>query len=384
MTTAASTAAAAERRIRDYEQFGIHRTGGDADNQTAHWLVEELSAAGIDARSAAFDFPKLGWERAELIIDGVGVPGVPMFDGGLTGPEGASGTLGGGIARIELQQDDPIRFGNDIYERLEQLSAAGAAGVVMIMGDDQGGPILRNAERPTDPVALPVLQVAPQDAGPLRDRDGAAATLIIDGARQPATALNVVATIPGSDPDAAPVGLMTPKSGWYTCAAERGGGIAVWLAAAERIAAGPQPKRSLELVASSGHELHHLGLDAYFDGLESDGRAVADFHAWLHLGASIGARRGSARFAASDDDLWSLAQSRLAAPGIERAGFPSGQSGYGEARNVSERGGRFVSLLGGHAYFHSPRDLFDVSVDLDLLCRHIEAVESMLRDLLDG
>ena len=104
------------------------------------------------------------------------------------------------------------------------------------------------------------------------------------------------------------------------------------------------------MVASSGHELHYLGLEAYF-------------------GASIGAKRGTARLA-------------LAAAGIEREAFAVGRSGYGEARNIAEVGGRYVSLLGGHPYFHSPMDMFEYVVDVGLVGRHVDAVESVVRGLL--
>ena len=97
--------------------------------------------------------------------------------------------------------------------------------------------------------------------------------------------------------------------------------------------AGERPRRGLRLVASSGHELHHLGLEAY---LESLGDGVTEVAAWVHLGASIGAKRGTARLAASDAELMGLAQSALAAAGIEREALAVGRSGYGEAR-ISRR-----------------------------------------------
>ena len=162
-----------------------------------------------------------------------------------------------------------------------------------------GNKILRNAERPWHPIDLPVLQVASADADSLIE--GEIGELVIEGRREVVEARNVVGEIAGADGEAAPVALITPKSGWFTCAAERGGGIAVWLAVAERImgriAGGERPRRGLRLVASSGHELHHLGLEAY---LESLGDGVTEVAAWVHLGASIGAKRGTARLAASD------------------------------------------------------------------------------------
>ena len=384
-----SAAAAAERRIRAFEEMGWHRTGWEADNQAADWLIAELQAAGIEASAQPFRAPRWHWSgNVELNIGPWSIPGEPMSDGGRTSPDGITGQVGfvtpngydgSPIAIWRRGLDDPDRMAAGIYDELAALQAAGARAVVLIMGDEQGEGVLRNAERPWNPIDLPVLQLAPENVPPDSHIDWSEeARVVTEGRREEVQALNVLAEIPGADPDAAPVTLMTPKSGWFTCAAERGGGIAVWLAVAERIAA-QRPRRTLQLVASSGHELHHLGLDAY---LESLGAAASKVSAWIHLGAAIGAKRGTPRLAASDDELMTIAQSALSASGIERAPFPVGRSGYGEARNIAEIGGRYISLLGGHPYFHSPQDTFDNAVDLNLLTRHINAVEAMVRELL--
>ena len=377
----------AERRIRAYERLGIHRTGWGADDAAAHWLVEELAAVGIEGRVEEFEFPQLHIRRAELRIGGRTLPGVPLYDAGITGREGVSaplvnapdGTLaaGGGpvIAVWELAQNDTRRLTPAVYETLESLAAAGAVGVVMVMGDEHGEPVLRNAERPDDPLALPVLQVAPKDVGEGLRGEG---TLVIDAERRPGTALNVAAEIAGADPSLTPVVLMTPKSGWYTCAAERGGGLAIWLAVAEAVAEQPG-RRTLNLIASSGHELHHYGLDAWLDG--PTGVPAQDAHVWIHLGASIGAKRGEGRVGGADEELMALAKQALAEQGIERAPMAVGFSGYGEARNIAERGGRYISLLGGHPYFHSPNDLFEKAVDAEALVAHIVAWRSLTAGL---
>lgn len=389
--SAAVTTADAERRIRRYEEMGWHRTGWQADDQAADWLIAELQTAGIEARDQPFTAPRLHWSPSvELRIGPWSIPGEPLSDGGLTPPDGFSGRVGfvdsadlnsydgSAIAIWRRGPDDPDRMAPGVYDDLARLEAAGARAVVLIMGDEHGNPVLRNAERPWNPISLPVLQVAPENAE-LGVDWSEEATVVVTGRREKVQARNVVAEIPGTDPDAAPATLMTPKSGWFTCAAERGGGLAVWLAVAERIAAGQPPRRTLRLVASSGHELHHLGLDAYLDSLAEP---VSDIAAWIHLGASIGAKRGAARLAASDNELMALAQSALADSNVKRTAFPVGASGYGEARNIAEQEGRYISLLGNHPYFHSPNDTHNNAVDPDDLANHITAAEQIARTLL--
>ena len=373
---------AAERRIRAYENMGDHRTGREADNTATWWMTEELRKVGVEAEAQTWRFPRVTIHDASIRVGGWDIPAVPTFDCAFTDHNGLNGTLrtdnGPGIVVWEFNPDDQERMAAGIYTSFELARSDGASGIVMVMGDPDGYPVVRNAEQPLDPIELPVLQVAPIDAGPILDAIGSEATMIVDGGRVDAPADNVIGTIPGTDPNAAPVVLMTPKSGWYTCAAERGGGIAVWIEVAGRIAANPG-RRTLNLVASSGHELHHLGLDHYITEL---GEAAAQVHAWMHLGASIGSRNGSPSYAASDDELFEIATNALSAQGIERRAFPVGNAGFGEARNIGGIGGRFVSLLGGHPYFHSPRDTFDRCVDSESLAKHTDAVERIVRYML--
>lgn len=372
----------AERRIRAYEEMGIHRTGREADNTTTWWMIEELRKVGVDADPQTWRFPRVEIHDASIRFGGWDLPAVPTFDSAFTDHHGLTGILrtdnGPGIVVWEFAHDDQERMAAGIYSSFELARQDGADGVILVMGDPDGQPVLRNAERPLDPIELPVLQVAPIDAGPLLDAVGSEIAMISDGGRVDAPADNVIASIPGDDPDAAPVVLMTPKSGWYTCAAERGGGIAIWLEIAGRVAASPG-RRPLNLVASSGHELHHLGLDHYISEL---GDAAHEVHAWMHLGASIGSRNGQPSYAASDDELFGVATKALTKQGLERRAFPVGNAGFGEARNIGEINGRFASFLGGHPYFHSPLDTYDRCVDPDSLARHTDATERIVRYML--
>ncbi len=372
----------AERRIRAYEEMGDHRTGREADNHATWWMIEELRKVGVEADWQTWRFPRVEIHDASIRFGGWDIAAVPTFDSAFTDYHGLTGILrtdnGPGIVVWEFAHDDQERMAAGIYSSFELARQDGVDGIIMILGDPDGYPVVRNAERPLDPIDLPVLQVAPMDAGPILDAIGSEATMIVDGGRVDAPADNVVATIPGTDPDAAPVTLMTPKSGWYTCAAERGGGIAIWMEIAGRVAASPG-RRPLNLVASSGHELHHLGLDHYIRQL---GDAAHNVHAWMHLGASIGSRNGQPSYAASDDELFDVATKALTKQGLERRAFPVGNAGFGEARNIGEINGRFASFLGGHPYFHSPLDTYDRCVDPESLAKHTDAAEQIVRYML--
>ena len=376
-----------EDRIRVFESFGIHRTGWPGDDETGRWLVSKLASVGVEAETQRFNFPRIEHNAARLTTsDGV-IEGLPMYDGGSTRAGGLDGQL--------VSATDSDRFGNIVVAMphdegfagpatqatIQQLEADGVVAAVLVSGDEDGEIIVRNAELIDHPFELPVLQIAMKDAGDLATAIlmNVEGTLEIEAERLDSTATNVVATIPGTDADAAPIGVMTPKSGWFTCAAERGGGIAVWLAIAEAMAATPR-RRRIELVASAGHELHHYGLSAY---LKQHPTLARDAAAWLHLGASIGARYPVPRMGASDQHLLDLALASLSAEDAdERDVFPVGSPGGGEARNISEAGGRYVSLLGGHAFFHSPQDTVDRAFNAKSVARHAKAALTIVEGMI--
>jgi len=258
-------------------------------------------------------------------------------------------------------------------------------GLVLRRSDSLGAINVLNAYRIDQPLSLPVLQIAGLDAQGLTGaaERGENAVLTVDAALEPATALNVVATLPGADPDAAPLAIMTPRSGWFICASERGGGIAIWLGLAAALAAMPSRRRTVHMVASSGHELNHYGLRAYLGarkGLET--RAIA----WLHLGALIGSRATSVKIEPSDEELGALARSAFESSGATR--WMMWNQHGGEAENIAEAGGRYVSLRGGapdnggDTFFHSPNDSIDRASDIDLVAASgracLEIVEALV------
>ena len=57
--------------------------------------------------------------------------------------------------------------------------------------------------------------------------------------------------------------------------------------------------------------------------------------------------------------------------------MPPGEPG-GEARNIHEVGGRFVSFLGHHRYFHMPDDTFDNAVDAEAVARYARAARRVV------
>ena len=381
-----------EERIRRFESLGIHRTGWPADDQTSKWLVDELATAGVTSEIERFQFPRVEYRNASITVDSNRIEGVPLYDAGFTDYGGIDGefcedtdpdTFGKIVVATSAERGLPEWSGVAISDRVDELAEQGAVGLVIPHGDRDGQIVLRNAHRIEHPHALPVLQIAPRDSRPLKSAlvIGGEGVLEVDGERLRSNATNVIATIEGSDAEAEPIGIVTPKSGWYGCAAERGGGIAIFLALAESLAALGTPPRTIHLLASSGHELDFAGIRAY---ARVHRERITGAAAWLHLGASIGAREEPRPVTAtSDDGLHELTAAAVAAAEVEPALVREpGPSVGGEALIISELDTRYVSFLGGHAYFHSPSDTVDQAFDAEHVARWADASRDVVAGML--
>ena len=187
----------------------------------------------------------------------------------------------------------------------------------------------------------------------------------------------MTATVRGTIAELPPVVVMTPRSGWWHCASERGGGLACWLETM-RAAAAARPSRTIEFVASSGHELGHLGLDAFI----AERKGLVKTAAWVHLGANIGAAGGRMRLQAADDQMEERASAALARAGTSIADrVARGTVPAGEARNIHLGGGRYVSMLGSGPYFHSLADRWPAAVDVPAIAAYAAAVAELVMTL---
>jgi hypothetical protein len=375
---------AARRRVAqvvcDYDAQGIHRTATEVDEASAHWLANQLHATGIEAKLESFSINRVDLDETFLDIDGRRIGGVPLFDAGFTESAGIGGRLGtvGGNAEIGLFEASP-QDGTDRPGPLRQALDGSHRAVVIVTRGGRPGLSLINASRFLTPSGVPALQVSSVEADWLRGRAaaGASARLVASATRRPADAFNVVGKISGSDPAAAPLVVMTPRSGWWTCAGERAGGIAAWLETARAVSVA-KPVRDVLLLASSGHELGQIGLDAY---LEHRAALVGQAKLWLHYGANIGAGR-QIRLQPADAEAQSQGMAALAEQGLVASQIvPLGTAPGGEAGTIFHRHGRYLSLQGDNPLFHNPTDRWPEAVDVILATRQALAFATLAAQL---
>ena len=398
-----------ERRVRDlieqYSQQGFHRTGTTVDHRSGDWLFDHVSRIGLKPARETFALSRVEPGDCRVTIAGKTIEGLPLFDGAFTAADGIRGRLGpiGSDADIGLVTAPP------------NTAAAGPLGdarrrnqhkaIVFVTRGGCPGLCPSNADAFLTPFGPPVLQVSSDEWALLSEHGERRSDiqLLAVASRTPSTSFNVTATIPQSGSGRRPqLVIMTPRSGWYACASERGGGIACWLEVMRALSRGPLP-RDVVFVASSGHELGHLGIDAFVANRPGLVRSAIG---WMHFGANIGAamrpdasiapaaddadrRHASAAMSggntiqASDDANEAMLSQALTANGlgISRR-VPRGTVPGGEAEVVHRGGGKYVSVIGSNALFHNLADAGVQTVHVPTIARFVDAFTAIARALV--
>ncbi len=256
--------AAVERRIAEivqaYDSQGNHRTATAGDIAAAEWLQAEIRAMGATPQLEAFPIDRVDPGPAYLDIGGRRIDGVPVFDAAFSGAEGVKGRLGalGSDAEIALVESDPYVL---LEPQREQRSAVAEArkskhtAAVILTRGSVPGLFLLNAIAFMSPSGPPMLQVSAVESERLKKHAASLGeiTLHARASRTATRASNVVVRFAGRDASLPPLVVSTPRSGWWQCAGERGGGIACWLETIRAIAA-ISPEREVLFAAFSGHE----------------------------------------------------------------------------------------------------------------------------------
>ncbi|MEA3192882.1 MAG: hypothetical protein QOD26_1215 [Betaproteobacteria bacterium] len=364
--------------VRAYDAQGEHRTATAGDLASADWLADEARRAGAEAALEPFDLSRVDPRACHLTAGDRRIDGVPLFDADFSDAAGIRGRIGplGSDAEIGVTESEPSRLTDPGSEGrravLSEVRQSRHKAVVLITRGSRPGLFLLNAPAFAKPFGPPTLQVSSTEAAFLHElaRARAEVSFVASAQRAPARASNVVATVRGSDAGLAPIVVSTPRSGWWRCAGERGGGIACWLEVA-RAAAASKPKRDCLFVAFSGHEISWLGMQDY---LRRRPEIVKRAHLWLHFGANIGASRQPSMINASDD-----AAEQWAAAAIESGGLPKalrakrGSTPFGEAAFVHRGGGRYAALVSDNEFFHNEGDRWPEAVDVASLAGYARA-----------
>lgn len=368
--------------VQTYHGFGIHRTAHPGDLRTSAWLAERLRAAGLETRSHDFTVRQLFLDEASIEDERGRIEAFPIWLPRTTPPDGVRGRLllvdestpasdiRGAVAWLQPGIAAAARASLD-----RKAIEAGAAAILIETSDGAGLGLLQainaerafvNRERP-----VPTVVFGAADTPRLRQSLGRDVAVRITGRLVERAGASSVYATHVIDEDADWIVVSTPSSGWFTCAGERGPGIAMLLALAEWVAArGDRSSNSNYMlnymfVATSGHELDYLGARLFH---EADLAPPPErTRAWLHLGAQIatppwevdaGVLRPADRVTAGTLQ----ATEDLAAPLRDAfAHLPMytlrTDTRIGEFRDLVEHGYRGLGIVGGgNPWFHVPGD----------------------------
>jgi hypothetical protein len=365
------------RDVESYAGFGVHRTATAADLKTSEWLRARLEAAGLRAEFFPWTLDQFFLEHSSLTIDGKAVESFPLWQPQATERQGVrdalvrfSPDLSGETLRGRIVVFAAEFTAQGKWQRawLNRAAEAGAVGAVLVITSRHGAvtainATAANAERP---LPLPALIVSSRDEERLRaaTSHGAVATLRITGAyKRGVQARNVVGKLQRGPKW---IVVSTPTSGWFQCAAERGGGVAVWLALAEW-ANRRKTQTSFLFLGNSGHELAYLGAHKFHASGQTP--KPADTLVWLHLGAGVGARAWEQAGAgwqplrklrpgaadAAPEFLPLVRQAFAAVP----AYTPREARGIGETSEVMKAGYKVFNLVAGNHWIHTRFDRAD-------------------------
>ena len=356
--------------IKEYDNQGIHRTGTKVDFDSAHWLGSEIKKIGLKPKLEEFTFNRIDIDEASLEINNKKIDGIPLFDCTFPDEDIIKGKLG------KIKNEDIIgisRIRNDTIRKFDKLRRSNKhLGLVFVTEGRTPGLSLINAEHFQEPFGPPTLQISSDYWSWITSNLGNEAKLTFKIKKTNSKTFNIVIRLNGKDSNLKPMVIMTPRSGWWNCASERAGGIAILLEMMRNFYFN-SPKRDVIFLVTSGHELGHLGLYHY---LERNSSLIKNASCWIHLGANLSAvpQIGedevlipTIMIQSSNSEIESLALEALKKFKINpKWTIPGERRPLGEAKNIFEGGGQYFSIIDTiDQLFHHPNDRWPNAVDID-------------------
>ncbi len=349
--------------VEAYSGLGEHRTGTDVDARTIAWFAGELERRGgrVELHNYTFDRYDASWS---VTVGAEPLTALPLFYEGV-------GRLAGATPTVGTIDAFGAMLGQPVHEPFVETARREGTGVAVVatVGTLGGALAVPNRE-PRVPHEIPVLLVEGAAGQRLTGKE---VRVDVEAGVVEGRSSNVLARF-GDGPN--PLILATPLSGWFTCAGERGTGIAVTLELASRLA----DRFPVLVVGTTGHELVDFGLQRLLGDRTLDPLAV------LHIGACIAAmdapgilstRRRCTASVPSDVErrlITALDAIDVVPISVSRDEAGDPQRWPGEAREWSTLGVPLVSLTGYFPLFHTPADVPSAATTPGLLTRAADAL----------
>jgi len=281
--------------LTDFDGLGIHRTGSIGDIATTDWLAQQFQLLGFELRREAFFVDSWKNEQATLLIGDQTMDVFPQFpvkptpENGVSAPislwrESSKRDYSGHIVLIEthaLEHRGSLHR-PELYQRILMASESGASAIVVITRAGCGRYQALNASLDLPDWKVPVVLAGEDDAERLLDaaEQELQVTLQVNASAESLKAYNLVAEIgPKNEPA---IVVSTPQSGWFHATAERGTGVAAFLALARWAST---QNRHYQFFSNSGHERGYAGAHLAMASAPTPENVAF----WLHIGANAGA-----------------------------------------------------------------------------------------------
>ena len=359
----------AAQLVAAFDASGIHRVGTPGDLASGVWFESEAAKSGVDVARMSVPIQHTVVDEAYLECANLRIDGLPLFDSPATSAAGVSGNLcaSGSAAEIGYAEFPPnaASIKGQPLEKLRRSTQHAALVVATRVTGDSLAPI--NAQYYEHPFGPPVLQVAGMHHAFLAGQAGnnAAVKFVSSYRRVAARSFNITASA-ASGTSAAPLAVVTPRTGWWESTAERAGGMVAWLAAlhaAGTLKQAGQLKRDVHAYATCGHELGHLGLQTL---TQQQAPLVTYAKYWLHLGANLGGAGNLTMMIRAADTADSEAMRDL----LMAEGYPAQHIHIepiskisGEGHDLTHLGGKVLSLAGSNLHFHAASDRWPGNVN---------------------
>lgn len=354
--------------VERYASFGLHRFGSDADRRTTEWIAQELERAGLQTHYQSFSLDRQYFlTSASVRVGDSTVPALPLWWPPPERPTLKLKAPAEKIAWIRMPFDGGAYLSEAQRNAVHAAASRSPVAIVAVIDAPSEEEYAYNVAQSDSPWPVPVVVVGSKHAALLQEaqQSGQLVEIVIDGRYESNVAgRNVVGRL--NRGASSTIVVSTPTTGWFTCACERGAGIAVFLALA-RAAAASDAKVNYVFVATAGHEIGHGGMEAFMHG---DRPKPAQTRAWIHLGSSLACyewRKDGSEWVATGALeprrflLYSAAAANAASTaftGIEAQRVQVAQQAPpGELRDVHVAGYRiYLGMAGSHRFFHSPGD----------------------------
>lgn len=394
--------AGVEADLMRYIGFGNKQSGGEGDNACGDWLASELENAGFTISRQSFSAPYFTPDRCDISVGDISAPVWPQpivqptDQKGITAPlvrvdgwGNADSSLKGAIALVDLPENRwSSVFWLAVRTPLEAAYQQGAIAAVIVTNGPTGKIVALNTDGRKPMYPGPTALLAPEDSRSFYNAASrrAEVTLRLTGNGGRRQAFNFAGTLDRGRSKWLVVS--TPRSGWFTCAGERGPGIAAWLHIA-RWASHAVKSHNLAFICNSGHEYQYLGAE---EALHAIAPKPADTTFWLHLGANIAARdwhgitgkleplpgADSQRYLVTSPPLLDAARQLFKGQAGLEAPYPSNVLSAGELTNVIDAGYPSVAGVFGLHRFHHVTDDDERCVPIDKVAEAATAFRKLV------